>query len=71
MHIRYSRKIWRGIKFGALADRPTDRQIKNPPIINTRIYVRIRKINNGCGRSRASARARGVRYMEVKHLCSM
>ena len=33
-----SRKIWRGIKFGALADRPTDRQIKNPPIFNTRIY---------------------------------
>ena len=30
---------WRGIKFGALADRPTDRQIKNPPIFNTRIYV--------------------------------
>ena len=35
--IPYSRKIWRGIKFGALADRPTDRQIKNPPIFNTRI----------------------------------
>ena len=26
--IPYSRKIWRGIKFGALADRPTYRQIK-------------------------------------------
>ena len=38
-YIPYSRKIWRGIKFGALADRPTGRQIKNPPIFNTRIYV--------------------------------
>ena len=27
-HIPYSRKIWRGIKFGALADRSTYRQIK-------------------------------------------
>ena len=32
MYIPYSRKIWRGIKFGGLADRPTYRQIKNPPI---------------------------------------
>ena len=38
MLLPYSRKIWRGIKFGALADRPTDRQIKYPPIFNTRIY---------------------------------
>ena len=40
--IPYSRKIWRGIKFGALADRPTDRQIQNSPIFNARIYVYIR-----------------------------
>ena len=66
-------------KFGALADRPTDRQIKNPPIFNTHIYVRTyicirvygidtwpagpptreaQPHNNGCGRSRTSARAR-------------
>ena len=69
--IPYSRKIWRGIKFGALANRPTDRQIKNPPIFNTCIYVygmdtwpagpptrEAQPHNNGCGRPRASARAR-------------
>ena len=53
----YSRKIWRGIKFGALADRPTDRQIKIRQYL-IRVYTYVRKINNGCGRSRASARAR-------------
>ena len=37
---RIAGKFGEGIKFGALADRPTDRQIKNPPIFNTRIYVR-------------------------------
>ena len=55
--IPYSRKIWRGIKFGALADRPTDRQIKIRQYL-IRVYTYVRKINNGCGRSRASARAR-------------
>ena len=60
IYVPYSRKIWRGIKFGALADRPTDRQIKNPPIFKY-AYIRIRVYgidNNGCGRSRTSARAR-------------
>ncbi len=38
----YSRKIWRGIKFGALADRPTDRQIKiRQYLIRVYTYVRI------------------------------
>ena len=54
--IPYSRKIWRGIKFGALADRPTDRQIKIRQYL-IRVYTYV-KFNNGCGRSRASARAR-------------
>ena len=56
-YIPYSRKIWRGIKFGALADRPTDRQIKIRQYL-IRVYTYVRKINNGCGQSRASARAR-------------
>ena len=61
-NIPYSRKIWRGIKFGALADRPTDRQIKIRQYL-IRVYTYIYGIdtwphNNGCGRSRASARAR-------------
>ena len=56
-NVPYSRKIWRGIKFGALADRPTDRQIKIRQYL-IRVYTYVHKINNGCGRSRASARAR-------------
>ena len=75
----YSRKIWRGIKFGALADRPTYCQIKNPPIlISIRTYVRIRILwpagpptreaqphNNGCGQSRTSVRARASLFSAV------
>ena len=38
-------------------DRPTDRQIKIRQYL-IRVYTYVRKINNGCGRSRASARAR-------------
>ena len=42
MVLPYSRKIWRGIKFGALADRPTDRQIKiRQYLIRVYTYVRI------------------------------